>query len=1036
MTPPAPATQQPERAGTSVDRNGTCRATHPARISSHAVVALLVAVVAGCIDDRSASMLGGSVESAEADSGAGDAATTGETQSDTDGELTPADARTGAISLLRRQWLSTAVVPVTYTRVSRDGDPVITVHESRQPEAAETFRVPFAEAAREASGIHTFGPLPGGSYVLRLVFDGDNVLDELTFDVLQDSDADGVTDGEDACPLDPDKVSEGLCGCGAADVDTDGDDVPDCIDECDDDSAKDAAGSCGCGVQDADADGDGVPDCMDACPQDVNKQTAGTCGCGMQDTDSDGDGLADCQDLCPDDPGKTGPGTCGCGEAEDTCVGNCPSELTPGVVLGSGEGEERCSPGGEFTFGLTDEGALTLRSGDDTLWVADASGPAASFRMQNDGNVVARAEDGSAVWSSKTQGNSGAVLTVEDDGSVLVRFNGSVLWSVGPFKSGDLSCRMAEEGESAFLSCPGGQAIASVEFASFGTPFGICGSAVSSGCHEDESRAIVQALCLGRDACEVSASVDTFGSPCDGAKRLSLSYLCGADDCPEDPNKSDPGVCGCLVADDDSDGDGTPDCVDGCPEHANKTAPGACGCGVEETDADGDGDGTPDCQDQCPQDATKVEPGVCGCGVEEAGDDADGDGAPDCQDECPGDPDKTAAGVCGCGISEQDGDADGTPDCQDLCPADAEKVAPGVCGCGSDETDSDSDGTPDCQDQCPTDPIKVAPGICGCNLSDGDGDGDGAADCQDPCPADPDKVAQGVCGCGVADTDVDGDGTLDCQDECPADPDKVAAGVCGCGVLEASGDADGDGTPDCQDDCPTDANKTEAGLCGCGAPETDTDGDGTADCADGCPDDANKADAGVCGCGVPDVDSDGDGAADCQDECDADPDKIEAGVCGCGVVDVDSDADGTLDCEDLCPSDADKTEPGECGCGVAEGECGPPCSNELLPRVRLGVGEQRCSDNGQYQFGIAEDGALTLREASTVLWTAPASGPADNFRLQGDGNIVARSEAGAAVWSSRTQGNSGAILTVEDNGSVLLRVGDTEVWSIGPFPED
>lgn len=33
----------------------------------------------------------------------------------------------------------------------------------------------------------------------------------------------------------------------------------------------------------------------------------------------------------------------------------------------------------------------------------------------------------------------------------------------------------------------------------------------------------------------------------------------------------------------DTDGDGTPDCEDGCPADPNKTDPGFCGCGVKDT---------------------------------------------------------------------------------------------------------------------------------------------------------------------------------------------------------------------------------------------------------------------------------------------------------------------------------------------------------------------------------------------------------------------------------------------------------------------
>ena len=56
----------------------------------------------------------------------------------------------------------------------------------------------------------------------------------------------------------------------------------------------------------------------------------------------------------------------------------------------------------------------------------------------------------------------------------------------------------------------------------------------------------------------------------------------------------------CLGEDDtlDSDGDGTPDCLDGCENDPDKTEPGDCGCGVPDTDTDGDG--IADCNDPCP----------------------------------------------------------------------------------------------------------------------------------------------------------------------------------------------------------------------------------------------------------------------------------------------------------------------------------------------------------------------------------------------------------------------------------------------------
>ncbi len=51
-----------------------------------------------------------------------------------------------------------------------------------------------------------------------------------------------------------------------------------------------------------------------------------------------------------------------------------------------------------------------------------------------------------------------------------------------------------------------------------------------------------------------------------------------ADECPDDPLKADPGICGCGVSDDDADDDGVADCVDVCPGVDDAAfAPGCAG---------------------------------------------------------------------------------------------------------------------------------------------------------------------------------------------------------------------------------------------------------------------------------------------------------------------------------------------------------------------------------------------------------------------------------------------------------------------------
>jgi parallel beta-helix repeat protein len=93
-------------------------------------------------------------------------------------------------------------------------------------------------------------------------------------------------------------------------------------------------------------------------------------------------------------------------------------------------------------------------------------------------------------------------------------------------------------------------------------------------------------------------------------------------------------VGNCVTEICDSDGDGAADCIDGCPDDPDKVDPGQCGCGNPDTDSDGDG--TADCIDGCPDDPNKIEPGECGCGVPD--EDTNDNGIIDCLEiDCPAD---------------------------------------------------------------------------------------------------------------------------------------------------------------------------------------------------------------------------------------------------------------------------------------------------------------------------------------------------------------------------------------------------------------
>ncbi|XP_043709682.1 beta-galactosidase 3-like [Telopea speciosissima] len=78
------------------------------------------------------------------------------------------------------------------------------------------------------------------------------------------------------------------------------------------------------------------------------------------------------------------------------------------------------------------------------------------------------------------------------------------------------------------LRCAVGQSISTIKFASFGTPFGTCGSFQQGTCHAPTSYDILQKKCIGRQICSVTISNSNFGAdPCPNVlKRLSVEAVC------------------------------------------------------------------------------------------------------------------------------------------------------------------------------------------------------------------------------------------------------------------------------------------------------------------------------------------------------------------------------------------------------------------------------------------------------------------------------------------------------------------------------
>lgn len=192
--------------------------------------------------------------------------------------------------------------------------------------------------------------------------------------------------------------------------------------------------------------------------------------------------------------------------------------------------------------------------------------------------------------------------------------------------------------------------------------------------------------------------------------------------------------------------------VDLCPNDPDKIEPGICGCGLSDAPND-KGEIWCSSLDLCPLDEQKVRPGVCGCGVSDEINPQTGlyICLENNVDLCPENPDKKTPGICGCDESDDvyDPELAGTlfesvPICLtrdlDMCPHDANKTRPGKCGCGVSDVDTDGDGYLDCVDACPNDKNKWEDeGVCGCGLVDSDvnlsdDDGDGVPNCIDICP--------------------------------------------------------------------------------------------------------------------------------------------------------------------------------------------------------------------------------------------------------------------------------------------------------------
>ena len=87
--------------------------------------------------------------------------------------------------------------------------------------------------------------------------------------------------------------------------------------------------------------------------------------------------------------------------------------------------------------------------------------------------------------------------------------------------SNGIICATAAEGSYLTLTAPAGKVITGINFASYGTPTGTCGSFAIGSCHASNSMSIVSSLAIGRNSVTIGALNSVFTDPCGGTvKRL------------------------------------------------------------------------------------------------------------------------------------------------------------------------------------------------------------------------------------------------------------------------------------------------------------------------------------------------------------------------------------------------------------------------------------------------------------------------------------------------------------------------------------
>jgi len=161
----------------------------------------------------------------------------------------------------------------------------------------------------------------------------------------------------------------------------------------------------------------------------------------------------------------------------------------------------------------------------------------ASIPVGSSANVVIPALDlsqvmvtvnGATVWQNdKFQATAGITQgTLMGNAITFVAGSGNYQFQLSG-TPGNIVCANTTENSQLTISCPTGQIITQVQFASFGDPYGECGNLFVGSCNAGSSKYLVEQYCLLKGSCSFAATTTNFHDPCFGTpKAIATQVVC------------------------------------------------------------------------------------------------------------------------------------------------------------------------------------------------------------------------------------------------------------------------------------------------------------------------------------------------------------------------------------------------------------------------------------------------------------------------------------------------------------------------------